>query len=286
MKKLISLLLATVLILSMAACAAQAPGGDLFDEPTEPAKVLEDDKVKLDGFFVDNSYVDSEGKPLKLVFVYLTFKAGETNYKVDAKYTKMKIGENEYDSDFYKRSNPYTPNYYYSSYIEEIFVGKSCKLLLTFKVAEGDLVAGKDVTLSDSEMPVAGLRFSTDDLVVCENHEEIGKLVDPEGAAQIADKREEADKATVKKVRKAVNGYYWTFYVTLGTSPMKYELEFKSSNKFELRTPLLNNSGTYEVTKGYIVLNYKTGGDAIEIPYEFKNGEINLDCSTPFSIYE
>jgi hypothetical protein len=139
---------------------------------------METDAAKIDGFFVDDSYQDPDGKPLKMVYLFLTFKPSEKNYKVDAGYTKMTIGENSYDSVFYKNACRYMPSYYYSSFLEEVFVGSEQKVALTFKIPEGDLVAGKEVTLSDSDMPVAGLRFTSDDLVHCEKPEDIGAILD------------------------------------------------------------------------------------------------------------
>ena len=281
----VAMLLCAVCLFSLVGCGQATAGTATEPAPTEPAKVTETDNVKLEAFLVDNTYVDSDSSALKMVYIFLTVSAKNENLKVDSKYTSLKIGSNSYDSDFYKGTCDYAPNYYYSSFIEDLYVGNDIKLALTFKVPEGDLVAGKDVALSDSSFPVSDLRFTTDELVACSGVQEIGKIADPSGAAAEIEKREPADDATVKKVRKSLNGYYWTFYNTVGTSLMKYEVEFKKTNKFEVRTSLLKNSGTYEVKKGYIVLNYKTGS-SIEVPYEYKNGEINLNLNDAFSIYE
>lgn len=284
--KYFALILALVVAIScFCACSVQESTSSNMN-PTTTTKTMETDSAKIDGCYVDTSYVDPDGKPLKLVYLFITFFESDRNYDVDAKYTNMKIGANTYSSDFYKNACDFMPNYYYSSFIEEIYVGSTCKVALTFKVPEGDLRGSKEITLSDFEMPLSGLCFSTDDIKWFASAEEIGKRVDPTGYNEIAAKKELADTATTNKVRNAVNGYYFEFYVTLGTSINPYELEFFAPNEFEVRTPLGNNSGTYEVRKGYIFLYYKTSNDPLEIPYEFKNGEIYLSCSEAFGVYE
>ena len=294
MRKVFAFLLAVMMLFCCAACAAEEnPEKNNTEEnkteqpvETEPEKVMETDSAKIDGFLVDESYTDTDGKPLKMVYLFLTLKAGDSNFNADSKYTKLQIGENTYESDFYKNACQFMPNYYYSSYIEDVFVGTEFKLALTFKVPEGDLAAGTDVTVSDTSVPVAGLRFSTDDLIKCDSAEAVGAKVDPEGCAEVAKSRELADEATAQKVRDGMNGYYWEFYVTLGTQVTKYELEFYAPNEFEVRTPYLSNSGTYEVHNGYIFLHYTTSDTPVEVRYEYANGEVSLYCSEAFGIYE
>ena len=62
--------------------------------------------------------------------------------------------------------------------------------------------------------------------------------------------------------------------------------EFMAPNKFEMRTKFGSNGGTYEVKKAFIYVTYSTNNATYKIPYEFKNGELILDCATAFSIYE
>lgn len=135
-------------------------------------------------------------------------------------------------------------------------------------------------------MPLDGLRFASDDLEHCEKPEDIGAKVDAEACAGVLDAMQIADTATRDKVRKAINGYYFQFYVSVGTNVQKYKLEFSKPDKFKLSTPLLNNSGTYEVHNGYVYLYYKTSDDPVLIPYSFEAGEIKLNCDIAFSIYE
>ena len=159
-------------------------------------------------------------------------------------------------------------------------------MALTFKVAAADLTSTGKITLEDMDLPVRGLSFTSDKIQVCASPADIGNQVDPEGSAAEANKMKPADAATVKKVRNAVNGYYFEFYVTVGTMVEKYKLEFSAPNKFVLDTAYLDNSGTYEVYNGYVVLNYKTSNTPLYIAYDFNSGDISMYCADAFSIAE
>ena len=276
MKKLLSFALVLALIVSLCACGAGVSAG--------PKNA--NDNVTIEGIYVDDSYVKEEGSPLKRVYMFLNVTATDENLKVDSGYFKMTIGENSYDSAFSKGACDYAPSYYYSSYIEDLYVGNSQKLALTFEVPSGDLVAGKEISFYDSDLPVDDLKMTTDDIVTCANAEEVCKLADPDGYAVEADKHAPADEATVKQVSGDLNGYYWEFQVAVGTMIQNHELEFYAPNEFELRTTLGSNGGTYEVKKAFIYITYSTNNHTVKIPYEYKDGELYLHCSTAFSIYE
>lgn len=285
MKKILAVLLVLVMAVTFVACGAgTGDGGSSIIPEVDKTK---NDNIDVEGIYVDNSFVDDDNSSLKKVYVFLNITATDKNLKVDCKYTKMTINEsNAYESDFYKGDCSYAPSYYYSSFIEDVFVGDSIKLALTFEVPEGDLTAGKSITFTDTDMPFDGIEMTTDDIVACESLEQVCEKADPEGYAEEADKHAPADDATVAEVQNNLNGYYWEFYVTLGTNVQKHEIEFFAPNKFELRTNYSANGGTYEVKKGFIYITYDTNNHTVKIPYEFKDGELNLDCSTAFSIYE
>ena len=208
------------------------------------------------------------------------------NIQIDSNYTTLKIGENSYDSNFYKGACVYMPNYYYSSFIEDVYLGTEAQLAMTFLVAEADLRGSKIVTLRDMSIPFDGISFTTDSFVFCDSIEEIGSYADPVAYEEEREKKQPADYSLENKVRNSINGYYVTFYQTLGTMIVEYELEFAEPNYFELRSDMLSNSGTYDVCKGYIVLNYITGGDPLYIAYDFDSGDIALYCSDAFSVYQ
>ncbi|MBQ4556222.1 MAG: hypothetical protein IJA60_01060 [Clostridia bacterium] len=304
MKKIISLILVLVMMFTFAACSSDenTPADTEGDSAvvttteettvatTEPVdvNVTETENLKLDGIYVDSATVVEEGTPLRMVYVFFTLKPQNANMKMDSKYTKMTIGEsNVYDSDFYKGSCDYMPNYYYASFIEDVYVGTEAKLALTFKIPEGDLKGGKTITFSDSDFPVKDLKLTTDEVIFCENVEKIAEAADPEGYADMTYKFAPADDATVQKVKNSINGYYFTFYVSAGTQVMKTEIHFNAPNKFEVKSQFGSNSGTYDVRNGYIFCTYNSNNNTVEIPYEFKDdGGIRLDCDKAFSIYE
>ena len=124
-------------------------------------------------------------------------------------------------------------------------------------------------------------------IVFCNNVEELCEKADPTGCAEIKDKFTPADDATVSDVKEQINGYYWTYYVSAGTSVQKQEIEFWDPNNFEVRSSFGANGGTYEITKGYVCVTYSTNNKTYNIPYEFdETGEILLDCEEAFNIYE
>lgn len=284
MKKVIAILLVLAISMTFFACGTSKDGGAKGDSKKE-STVMKNDTINIDGIYVDKSYVDDEG-PLKMVYLFLTITAKDANVKADCKYTEMKIGDNTYKSDFYKHACEYAPSYYYSSFIEDVYIGETLKLVMTFKVPEAELTSGKDVTLTDDAMPFDDIKFTTEEIVFCESVEEVCEKGDPEGYAEEIVKHEPADEATVKKVKKEINGYYWTFYVSAGSSVQVQEIEFSSPNKFEMRTNFGSNGGTYEIKNGYIYVTYSTNNQTYKIPYEFEDGEIVLYCEEAFSIYE
>ncbi len=287
MKKILALVMAALLVLSFAAC-----GSSDTNEPEETTAPALPEHVTLDGMFVDTSYVDKDNDQIKLVYIFMTVKSTGKNLSLDSKYAKLGFeSTNTYESAFYKGSCKYAPNYYYSSYLEDVVIGTELKLAFTFEVPQAEIAAGKSFTFEDSSFLDKALTLSTDDIVACDSKKAIGEKVDAEGAAEIAKKDEPADEATINRVKEAINGYYFEFYVTIGTKPVKYELEFSAPNNFEIRTYLtgspMGNPGTYEVTNGYIIITYSTNNHSVEIPYEFnEDGEIVAYCSDAFSVNE
>ena len=287
MKKIMALLMAMIMVFSFASCGNEEPEEiveePVIEEPAEPEFSSENDYVKIEGICVDNSYVDSEGSPLKMVYLFYTLNANETNLEIDSKYTDLTINDtNTYESDnFVAEACKYMSGYYYSSYIEDVYMGTSIKVAATFKIPEADLAPGRVITLSDHQIPdLSGIRISTNDIIFCSDAKEVAKVMDPEGYADYEYKCLEADEATAKAVKKCINGYYWWFYV----NSTYYELEFYSPNKFEVRTSFGNNSGTYSVRNGFIFCTYPSNGYTVEIPYELVGGDIKLHTTEAFDV--
>lgn len=299
MKRIISFMLAALLALSLTACGGGESSGNAGTpapiptatpeptptEPPEPEKVTETELVTINAICVDDSYQDSDGSPLKMVYLLYTLTAKDTNLQIDSKYTKMTINDsNTYEADHFAdkaAAAKFMPNYYYSSYIEDVYVGTSLQVAATFKIPEGDLAAGRTITLSDTQIPDAeALLLSTDDIQHFSSGEELAAAMDPEGYAQILASREEADAETTSFVKSCLNGYYWSFYV----NSISYEIEFWADNNFEVRTALGANSGTYSVRNGYIFCTYPDTGYVVEIPYEIVDGDVDLDVIAGFDV--
>ncbi|MBR5791989.1 MAG: hypothetical protein IKY34_02645 [Ruminiclostridium sp.] len=281
-RKTLALLLAALMALSLTACgdSSETPA----EESTEPVSA-ENDVVKIDGICVDDSYQDNDGSPLRLVYLFSTVNAGDTNLQLASTSTQMTIGDaNTYSAEHIPYAAEFAPNYYYSSYLEDVYVGSTLQVVSTFKVPEGDLTAGKAITLSNSNVPeLAELTLSTDDIQHFNNVEELCAAMDPEGYAEELDKRSPADEETTALAKGYLNGYYWSFYVN-NTS---YEIEFYSGDTFEVRTSLgTSNGGSYTVDKGYITCTYPNVDQPIRIPYTFENNDIDLDTTYAFDVKE
>lgn len=283
-RRTLALFLAALMALSLTAC-----GGSSSEAPTDTSSettAAENDAVKIEGICVDDSYQEEDGSPLRLVYLFYTVNAGDANLQLASTSTSMTIGEaNAYSAEHLPKASEFAPNYYYSSYLEDIYVGSSLKVVSTFKVPEGDLAAGKSIALSNSHIPeMAELTLSTDDIQHFSSAEELCAAMDPDGYAEELDKRSPADPETTARAEGYLNGYYWNFFV----NSTSYEIEFYSGNTFEVRTSFgTSNSGSYTVEKGYITCTYPNlPDDPVRIPYTFADNDIDLDTTYAFDVKE
>jgi len=252
----------------------------------EPDKVTKTDYIQIDAIYVDDSVIEGEDEELRTVYVFYTATAKNKNLKVDAKAMNMKFeGSNSYESihSLGDKKNFFS-NYYYRTVLEDIYVGSSLKLLETFEIPVGELTPGKTVRFTNYHYSdTRKLKMSTDDFKHMKNFEEIAKDIDPDAYYKEVDLRSDADAATTKKVKNAINDYYWKFY----TNMMWYKLEFFAPNDFNISGSVLSNKGKYYVKKGYVALSYDNGYTyAVYIKYNFKeNGDINLEVADSFSVF-
>lgn len=242
--------------------------------------------MTVDSVWVDDSYQDEDGSSLKMVYLFYTLEASDSNLKIDSKYTQMIINGNVYESDHFADKAAvckYTPNYYYGSYIRDVYVGESKQVVATFKIPEGDLEGGKEIKLQDSQIPgIDSITLYSDEFQHATVPEEVAAMVDPEGFEAEMLAREEADSDTAKKVKKCLNGYYWTFYV----NSTSYKIEFWEKNNFCVTTAFGANEGTYSVRNGYIFCTYPDTGYTVEIPYSFdESGNFDLDTIGGFDVF-
>lgn len=235
----------------------------------------------VEKMFVDDDYRDTDGSPLRIVYIFGTIKANDKNLEVSSKSFKMHIGENTYDSDHYSKVSVYAPNYYYREIIKKVYAEESLKIVTTFKVPAVDLKAGKTIKLENGNVPEIDKKtYATDDILHLHGDKAVCKAADPAGYAEELEKRDPVDSATEQKVQSLLNGYYWSFV----EGSLSYKLFFNEPNEFTLDTNIADNTGTYSVQKGFIVLHYQTG-KTNEVPYEIKGNDIDLDLEAAFSIY-
>ena len=239
------------------------------------------DIIKIDGIYLNNEYTDNDG--LRQVILFYTLNAAEENIDISSATLNLKINKNEY----FPVNDLETPNltqYYYSNIIEKVYVGKSLKVAAIFKVPDGDLTGSKEITLVDYKNYAKDIKMNTDDIKKMDNLTAISLDVDNEFATkkqnEEKEKLVEVDKTTANKVKKDLNGYYFDLPAYVGTVYTKYKLEFKSPNKFTVTATIsgnsISNSGTYTVTKGYIVLHYSNGKE-VKTPYDYSTGDITID---------
>lgn len=285
LKKFTALLLALVMCLSLCAC-----GGDGESKDEESGSTASSGAVSVDGIYVDDSYSDADGSSLRLVYLLYTVNAGSANLRNASTSVSIIInGANTYTGDVQNTASvaQYMRNYECSKYVKDIYVGETMKFVAMYEIPEGDLADGNTVTFSASDITDwESITLSTGDFIHCESGEALAKAADPEGYASAMAAREPADEQTAATVRSSINGYYWSFYV----NNIHYELEFAEGDVFQLRTRLGGGAttadGTYTVAKEYIICTYTDTGYKVEVPYEFKDGEISLDTTAAFSVYE
>lgn len=276
MKKITVLILALVIALSLVAC-----GGSSGGSGSSSKAVMSSKTVTIDAVCVDDSYRDKDESPLRMVYVFMTLTPAEENLKTSSKSLYMTIGEtNTYTAENYPDANEYADSYYYHSYLEDIYVGTTFKLVSTLLVPEGDLAAGKTVTLGNSDVAdITEIHFTTDDIQHFNSDEEITKAVDPDGYAAAMAAREPADAETAAFVKNYITNYRFS----LSMYGITYELTFKGDS-FNLKTQLGSNGGTYAIQKGYIVCTYDSNGHSVEIPYTIEGDKVDLDTVSAFDV--
>ncbi|MDO4280900.1 MAG: hypothetical protein Q4C56_04660 [Peptococcaceae bacterium] len=298
MKKILLGILAVLLVIGMISCGSANPDKSVDDRSNTSVKetemeTTETETVTLDGIAVDDSYVDDEedASSLKRVYLFLTLHPENENLSVSSVGVEMTIDDNNtystehhFNDDVCKLAH----SYYYSSYLEDVYMGDTKKLLVVFEVPEADLEKGRSLSFYDSSVPTMDeLSISTDDIQHFETAEALVQAMDPDGYAVEQDARTDADAETTALVKSLINGYQWSFYI----NTVSYELEFWEDNNFELRATIGSsspepNQGTYAVKKGYIFCTYPSNNYTVEIPYTLEDGDIDLDVTTAFDVKE
>ena len=96
MKKITALLLALVMVFALAACggsespapesSSSAPESEAPESPAASGEnVMETANFKVDGVYVDDAYRDEDESPLRMVYLFGTVTAADTNLEADSK---------------------------------------------------------------------------------------------------------------------------------------------------------------------------------------------------------
>ena len=218
MKKILATILAGVLCISICSCGKDESKEnkdadevktvenveDVEELPEEEEEkiVTSNKNVTINGIYVDDSFVE-DGTPLKFVYMVFTLTSTDANLSADSVYSEMIIdGTNSYESVVLPDVMNFSEKYYYSKYIENVYVGSSLDVLVTFKIPEGDLVPGKTVQISDNTIPgCEELLLSTDMFEHFESKEAVNMKLDEAGYVAFMAKYEPADEETTAKVK-------------------------------------------------------------------------------------
>ena len=160
-------------------------------------------------------------------------------------------------------------------------------MVSTFLVPYAEFEADGIITVHPYGIPYEEiLTLSNKDVQFFDSADDLAQTVDPEGYAEIMALHEPADAQTCAKVKAAINGYYWSFYV----NSISYEIEFWAPNNFKVCATIGGisnggNSGTYTIQNGYIVCTYDGSGTTIEIPYSWGANDIDLALTDAFDVH-
>ncbi len=270
-------------VLSGTAAASGADGASADTSvgaaQSEDAIVTETDYMTVDGLYVDNSYTTKDNENIRFLYIIYTAHTNAENLKIDCKSMNITINNtNSYTAVRSKKQVRYMKNYYNAAYLKEVNIGDSVKFVETFEVPKAELEAGRSIRISKSQIPDSDkIRLSTDQIVFCDNPEEIAQKVDPEGYEKETWALQDADGNVVSAVKNEINGYQWE----VSANSINYVIEFWEPNNYELRTSFNTSGGTYVVKNGYIVCTNDIGG-VIEVPFTYENGTVKVDAIAAF----
>lgn len=248
--------------------------------------VKQTDYVKIDGIYVDTSYhaISADGNK-KLVYVFFDAFTNAENLQVSSDASELIINDtNSYSSlvDLDPAIGGPVENYYYDYPVEDVYIGESQKVLLTFEIPAVELEPGRTITMKLYGIPDTDkIKMNTNDIVSCPSGEEIAQLADPTGYAAYLDKRQLADAETIEKVKHVING---AIFRGQNSSDI-VDIIFEAPDKFHSE---LNgkpyHKGTYQVEKDFLELTI----DAVDasgnqiifdpklIPWEWYGDEVVL----------
>lgn len=247
---------------------------------------LESDCVKIDGIYVDDSFVDQEGKAGKLLYLFYTVTPNEEE-NISSKSVSIVAGETKLSCDNYKETKNghpgydvgrYTPSYHYSDYIETVAAGDSLKVMSTYKISDKVLNDAESYKLDSSDIDGAkDILFTNEEIKHMDGIEKIAEDICPDDYKKESEKRKKASASEEAKVSRHLVDYYWEF-VTYGSTN---RIEFSSGNKYTLKSALGTTEGSFVIEKGYIKVTNGIGV-VTEIPYYFENNDLYLELNDAY----
>ena len=255
---------------------------------TDP--ILSSDQFTLNAAYIDSSFDD---KDLDLVYLFYTITADSKNLTASKVLIDVLFGEgNEYDPVTSREFVPRFTEYYYSDFNEDVYVGTSLNVCQTYKIPKGEFASEKVVRLksSDKDIDVQEINFSSDSIKEMKDLLEICKDLNEDVYNKKHAILDAVDGATEAAIKNGLNGYTWTFY----SYPSTYKMEFSAPNTFNIRVSGLQNTGTYTVHAGCLVLTYPGTETEIIIPYKknsdgspvFEDGALQVyDIQSQFGVY-
>lgn len=276
MKKIITMILAGVILCTLCACSGTKEEKKVEEEKT----VTKTDYITVDALCIDDDYRDADNSSLRLVYLFYTIRAYDNDsITLNSEKTKLRIGENTYTAKLVPDACKYAPSYMYGNDMVGFVCGflseyDSAKIAVTFEIPESEFASKKIIKVEDEGLPDADkLCLKTNEVTHCAGIEEIGKVGDPEGYAELQKGKEEADAETTTMVE--------TYLVNKGKiegliGQNNYTIDFGRENDFTVGVNGIEYTGTYTVRNASILCTYPSGV-SFEIPYEIKDGTVHAD---------
>lgn len=268
MKRLVLSLLTALAAVVLSSCGQDAVIG------------TETNYLHVDGLYVDTAYQDPAGGDPLMVYLFYTVFTPDQTLSVDSRSTVLTIdGEGSFSAAHYPGQCDFMASYYYSSYLEDVYVGAPLAVVETFLIPRSALEEGKSISLANQRIPeMDQLTLFTDDLIPCQGAAAVAQAADPTGYGRIVALHAPASAEATAQVQAAVNNLSWSCYLDSNA----YQVTFSAPDGFAISTPLERYRGTYVVEEGFLVCQ-NPRGDAVEIPYAWEDdGSLSLDLLAAF----
>ena len=129
--------------LGLAGCGSETPSTTEPDAPEGTSTVTETDVVTINGLYVNDGYVNEDNDQLMLLYLLYTVHPAEENLEISSNITTLTINDkNDYSSERRAGACKYMGSYYYSDFIEDVYMGTELKVAETFEIPAADLEAG------------------------------------------------------------------------------------------------------------------------------------------------